>query len=456
MKNELKRFKRAILVVALLLGASVGAGAALLSISLTKDTSPMTLGGLVCLLLTAILAIVFGVFVHLREVALARLEQMESLFGKGCEILSMSEFETVLAKEKRRYEHVYAVHMRLGKKAGEEDVRFARLSLADLLFDLLHEKAIIAYSSEADFVLVLDDEKILEEQIAEIDRHLRRNPRIVPYGLYLGKARLGKVVEESIAHAIESAYADTLIRNPLSVKTYIEEEAEAPRSIDIATEIRAKRLRFKAVVFSKADKKLYYLSPELYDPVKGPLSGKDFRNAMALAGQSKTVTDVSLQLILGALDSAMVPGPVALELSEEALKDPSFLLQFTGEMISRHIKMGKVVLFLPATALNEPEVKLIVRKLKGLRLPLGIYECGEEKIADIAYVEPLYIRYKTEYVRLSASEKVLSGLIEATLALGAAPLLGKNDLLAERSCLEEGGMIALEVNAEKEEEEEEQ
>ena len=58
MKNELKRFKRAILVVALLLGASVGAGAALLSISLTKDTSPMTLGGLVCLLLTAILAIV--------------------------------------------------------------------------------------------------------------------------------------------------------------------------------------------------------------------------------------------------------------------------------------------------------------------------------------------------------------------------------------------------------------
>ena len=168
------------------------------------------------------------------------------------------------------------------------------------------------------------------------------------------------------------------------------------------------------------------------------------------------MSDVSLQLVLGALESGLVQGPIALEISDEALKDPSFLLQLTGEMVSRHIKMGKVVLFLPATSLVEPEVKLVVRKFKGLRLPLGIYECGEERLVDIAYVEPLYIRYKTEYVRKGSSEKVLSGLIEATIALGAAPLLGKDDLLAERSSLEEGEAIAVEASAEKEEEEEEE
>ena len=459
MKQEIRRFKRAILIVALLLGVDLGAGAALLTFNLTKDLSPRTLGGLICLVLSVALAILFGILVHLRASAVARYEQMESLFGKGSDILSQEEFMSVINrvnKHGRRYESVYCLHMRLGKGASDLDVRFARLSLADLLFDLMHTEALIGYTGEADFILALEKEENLSSALAEIDRHLRRNPKIVPYGLYVGKAPLGKKPEESIEMAVQAAYEDTLVRPSLDIRTFGQGASGKAHSIDIRTEMEAKRLRIKAIHLTKGDQNLYYVSPELYDPVKGALKGKDFRNAMMLANQNTELENLCLQYAYSQIQFGEIPGPFGIEISAESLKNPDFLLRFASDMIERGIKTKKIIFFLPAPALEDPEVKLTVKKLVGLRIRLGVYEFGEEKLKSIELVNPAFLRFKTEYTRASSSAPLLNGLIDAGIALGAEPLLLSADLLHERSAYVEGETLILdETKPEVEEEEEE-
>ena len=101
-------------------------------------------------------------------------------------------------------------------------------------------------------------------------------------------------------------------------------------------------------------------------------------------------------------------------------------------------------------------MKLAVKKLNGLRIPLGVYEFGEEKLKAIEAVNPAFVRFKTEYTRKSASPTLLSALIEAVKALGAEPLLFANDLHAEASSYAEGETLMLEEAKPAQEEEPEE
>ena len=458
MKKALKRLNIAIIVALSLLGVAFGVALTLLIFTLTNDSSGLSLGGLIALLVSIPVALVLLFLVRAREMAIARLEKMEEIFGKGNEILTKPEFISYLKKRKCQADKVYALHMKLGKGYEEDEARFARLSLCDLLYEMFHEYGVIAYTGEADFLFVIEDKVDLPSTLKEIDRHLKRNPRVISYAIYLGVATLRKKeAAKCCENAISASYADTAIRAPLSINS-IKGKGRGVDKIDFAKELEAKRLRFPAIDYvDSKNNHLYYLMPELYDPSRGPIRDKDFRSFVAMSGQEEDVTRISLDKALESLSEGLLTGPIGVEVSLNELLDPSFVPKISEALLERKLKLKKLVIFVPSSALNNHDAKLGIDKLNGMRIPFGVYEYGEEKLADLAKLKPLYVRFKSEYVRKGADEKLLLALISAVRELGITPLLKRDDLLGDTLDFKEGERVSLEkeILPELEEEEEE-
>lgn len=436
--KRLRRMNRWLVILALLLGIALGTAAALLSLSLSSDQKGLSLGGLIAVVLTAILALVFPILVHYREAWIYKVNSMQLRFGTEVPFLDETAFLDAVDRS-RNDSPVYAIHLTLVGTPSELERKGAGFALAEALAIATPKAWKTGYTELGDLLFFgpSSDEEFLE-LCHNVDEKLTHDRDVPPYCLLLGVSVSGKDALEKANQALTATLLDQFTRGNLSLQKYYEEEPILSK-LDLDYEREQGRLDYFLAPFGRNEEdgslELALLVPSIYDAYRGQLSDKDLYHSVEL-------TSSRLSLDLDAAKSAvevLAEHPeiklLALRIGPETLVGSSFLSDLARQMEEAGVESNRLSLFLFAPSLGDSSILPFVEKARGLGFGIGVYEYGGESLERLGQVNPEYAFIKPEMLRKSASDEALKRLLLALKGFGVKPLLEPGEKLSEHSAL---------------------
>lgn len=436
--KRLRRMNRWLVILALLLGIALGTAAALLSLSLSSDKNGLSLGGLIAVIVTAILALAFPIFVHYREAWIYKVNSMQLRFGTEVPFLDESSFLDAVDRSRADLP-VYAMHLTLVGNPSELDRKGAGFALAEALASLSPKEWKVGYTELGDLLFFgPSSEEDFLSLCQKVDETLARDKDVPPYCLLLGVSISGKDALEKSNQALTATLLDQLTRGNLSLQKYYEEEPILAK-LDLDYEREQGRLDYYLAPFGKAEEDetlaLALLSPALYDAYRGEMSDKDLYHAVELSSSRLALDLDSAQEAVHVLVSHPQIQCLALRIGPETLFDTTFLSGLAEALAKNEIEPSRLSLFLFAPSLGESSLLPFVAKARGLGFGIGVYEYGGESLEILGKVQPEYALMKPELLRKNADEETLRRLLLALKAFGVKPLLEPGQKLAEYSAL---------------------
>lgn len=435
--KRLRRMNRWLVILALLLGIALGTAAALLSLSLSSDPKGLSLGGLIAVIVTAILALAFPILVHYREAWIYKVNSMQLRFGTEVPFLDENAFLSTAERQKVEIP-VYAMHLTLVGTPSELDRKSAGLTLAQAVAEKAPKNWDIGYTELGDLLFIgpANEEEFLS-LCRDVDQLLAQDRDVPPYCLLLGESSDGKDAYEKSNQALVATLLDQLTRGNLSLQKYYEEEPILAK-LDLEYEREQGRLDYFLAPFGAGEDEsleLALLVPALYDPYRGQMSDKDLYHAVELSSSRLALDLDSAKEAAHVLSAHPNIQNLAFRIGPETLLAPRFLADLSAGLEAVGVETKRLSLFLFSPSLSDSSFLPFVEKAKGLGFGIGVYEYGGESLERLGQINPEYAFIKPELLRKSASEETLKRLLLALKGFGVKPLLEPGEKLCEYSAL---------------------
>lgn len=433
--KKVKRLNRLLIVLAVLLGLALGSAATLLSLNIVADQKGLSLAGLICVIATALLALLFPVFVHERDNAIHRVDLQQNRFGMEVSFLDENQFLRAVKKQGET-KNIYALHASTDEKAGDLLKKMLGFILSESLEEECKGKALVGYTELGDFLFYgFESDESFLEAMKRVDERLSKDKDLPPYTILLGSSASDVSLENRCNEALTATLLDETIRDNLSLLTYYEEDKNE-KKLDFDFEKEQGRLSYYVLPFGGEEKtELELLSPALYDPYRGDLMDKELFHSLHLSGSRNALDHACINVLFQALKQNKELPLLGLRIGGSTCIDASFLPELAKKAEEAEVSLNRIVLFLPTPNLGQHGMDPFIAKAQGLGIHLGIYEFDGDKTDLLVKRSYEYGIVKPELVRKNAKRDVLEKTVAVLRALDIRPLLEADKLGGELSDL---------------------